>query len=388
MCTTLITFLGRQQIKKGQEGYRLTNYRIGEQVYANSAFVGFNLQQHLNTQRLVVLGTAGSMWDHLFEGDIDFADQHENERMALAQAVEDRCVDQTLLDKMSPLLAAHLGIQVTLQLIPMGNNLEEQVTLVDCMARHVDKGDQVYLDITHGLRSLPMVALLAAMYLRTLREADIKSIWYAAFELKEDDITPVNNLSGLLTMADWLEAMHAYSKDGDYSVFSQLLGKGGEQLQAAAFFERTNNSAKAQQKLTSWSLNNELQDPVARLFEPELTQRINWYKQTSRYKREQILAWEYLKRKDYLRASILALEAKISEQLYLDQAPDDFNNRDEAGDKLRAHNKAFQTLNRLRNALAHGVRSSNKDIDRLLSNESTLADKLRELFKALQIQSR
>ncbi|WP_417533692.1 TIGR02221 family CRISPR-associated protein [Marinobacterium stanieri] len=386
MRRTLITFIGRTG--KTDEGYRKTIYSIDGEQQPPSAFLGFNLQKHLSPDRLVVLGTSGSIWDHLFDGDIDLGDQAIDERLELAEAVQDNRVTQVMLDELEPLLSEKLGIEVHLQLIQVGTSLDEQIEMVELMAAHVDAGDLVHLDITHGLRSLPMIALLTAIYLRNLRQASIEGIWYGAFELREDNVTPVNNLKGLLQMADWLTAMHAYSKDGDYGVFSGLLGDGGQLLQEAAFFERVNNSAKAKQKLETWSIERTPEsDPVAKLFEQELLERIAWHRKGSRHDREQKLAWEYLKRGDYLRAAILALEAKVSEQLYSNQEPDDREHREKTGDYLRESSKDFQRLNRLRNALAHGVRSFDKSVDRLLADETRLAEELRRLFKALKIMA-
>ncbi|KAA0874806.1 TIGR02221 family CRISPR-associated protein [Nitrincola tapanii] len=384
MNTTLITFIGRTP--KTSEGYRKTVYSIDGHRQPPSAFLGFNLKQYLKPDRIVILGTAGSMWDHLFEGDIDFGNDAENDRLELAFAVEESRVTQAMLDQIQPVLADKLGIDTHLQLIQVGTTLNEQIEVVELMSRHVDTGDQVQLDITHGLRSLPMIALLTAMYLRNLRQATIEGIWYGAFELRQDDITPVNNLQGLLQMADWLSAMHAYSKDGDYGVFSELLGEAGHCLKEAAFFERINNSAKAKQKLETWSIEGKIdQDPVARLFADELQQRIAWHRKGSRHDREQKLAKEYFKRGDYLRAAILALEAKISEELHQNREPDTRDHREEASKSLQAGSREFQTLSRIRNALAHGVRSPDKKIDKLLSDENSLATELQRLFKSLKI---
>jgi len=383
MSSTLITFIGRTQ---KTEGYRKTVYSIDGHLQPPSEFLGFNLMQYLKPDRMVILGTASSMWDHLFERDINFGNKYEDARLELTEAVEKNQVTQDTLNRLQPILTEKLGIETHLQLIPTGITLAEQMELVELMSCHVASGDRVHLDITHGLRSLPMIALLVAMYLRNLRQAKIEGIWYGAFELREGDITPVNNLQGLLRMADWLGAMHAYSKDGDYGVFSELLGEAGHCLQEAAFFERINNSAKAKQRLETWTIKGKIdQDPVARLFADELKQRIAWHRRGSRHDREKKLAKEYLERGDYLRAAILALEAKISEQLHKNSEPDTYDYREQARKHLQTESSEFKALSRIRNALAHGVRSSDKKIDRILSDESRLVNELKRLFKQLRI---
>ena len=69
MSKALITFIGRYT--ESEEGYKKATYEIEGNIQEPSAFLGFNLQQHLSPNRLIVMGTNSSMWDHLFEGDID-----------------------------------------------------------------------------------------------------------------------------------------------------------------------------------------------------------------------------------------------------------------------------------------------------------------------------
>ena len=386
MSTTLITFIGRSKKPDNAEnGYPKTTYNIEGNIQEPSAFLGYNLNSYLKPDRIIILGTSGSMWDHLFEGDLDFEDKAVLERVELSEAVNIHQVTQSMLDDIQGVLANKLGIETHLQLIKAGTTLEEQIEVVELMACHVKKGDHVHLDITHGLRHLPMIALLAAMYLQNLRQASIEGIWYGAFELRTDDVTPVNNLLGLLKMADWLNAMSSYTNDGDYGIFSDLLGDEGKCLKEAAFYERINNSSKAKQKLETWTMKSDISiDPVAKLFSDDLQQRIAWHRRSTRHDREKQLAKEYLKRNDYLRASILALEAKISEKLYIDSLPDNLEQRDEASKSLRVSSD-FKSLNSIRNALAHGVRSANEEINSLLSDEERLKTELHKLFKSLQI---
>jgi hypothetical protein len=65
-----------------------------------------------------------------------------------------------------------------------------------------------------------MLALLAALYLRRVRGARVGRIWYGAFDPDSGDV-PVHDLSGLLNIADWLEALAVYDRCGDYGVFGE-----------------------------------------------------------------------------------------------------------------------------------------------------------------------
>ena len=60
--TTLISFLGKQQ-----KGYRTATYRFDAGFVREVPFFGMALAEYLKPDRLILLGTSGSMWDVFFE---------------------------------------------------------------------------------------------------------------------------------------------------------------------------------------------------------------------------------------------------------------------------------------------------------------------------------
>lgn len=385
MTTILLTFLGR--VPKTEKGaYRKTCYQFEDGSTEPLAFFGWALQQRLQPQRLVILGTAGSMWEHLFEGDLDLGGREEEARLALVDAVGNKNVTDKHLSPLAPLLSDRLGCEVRLQLIPYCRDEREQVELLSVMSGHVESRDQVHIDVTHGFRHLPMLALLATFYLRSVRQAEIEGIWYGAFD-PDSGAAPVHNLLGLLRIADWLEALHTYDKDGDYGVFAPLLGPVGEWLRSAAFFERSSNPVKARQALTSWSKRSDrfpLKDPAAELFRDQLDRRVSWYRGPDRAAWEKSLAWQYLGQGDYVRAAIYGLEAVITREVIRRGGdPGDYDRRDGVREELKQSQNGFKTLQNLRNALAHGVRPFNQKIEKAMANEADLRHTLGSLLTQL-----
>lgn len=387
MAHTLLTFLGRVPKKDGS--YRRTCYDFGDGTpEERSAFFGWPLQRRLRPDRLVILGTAGSMWDHLFEGDLAFGAIREDERLELQDAVSDKRVEPRHLEALAPLLSERLGCEVALDLIPYCRDAAEQVRLLEIMASHVGTGDRVDLDITHGFRHLPMVALLSALQLRAMRDAQISGIWYGAYDPDSGE-APVYDLAGLLHIADWLQALHTYDKDGDYGAFSHLLGGAGELLAKAAFFERTSNVVKAREALTGWASREDrlpAGDPAAALFGEELQRRVSWYLAPDRAGCEAALARQYLDRGDYVRAAIYGRESLITAEVI--NARGDTNNngdREQAGERLREE-RAFRSLGQLRNAMAHGVHGRKKQWAVItVSDPKKLNSELRKLFAQLHL---
>lgn len=384
MAHTLISFLGR--VPKGAGGYRTTRYSFDGIPGESTAFIGWSLRRRLLPDRLVILGTAGSMWDHLFETDIDLGTAAEDERLALQEATESKAVTAALLEPLAPLLTQRLGCEVRLALIPYCRNESEQLDLLAIMAAQVEAGDRVSLDVTHGFRHLPMLALLSAMHLRVVRNAHIQGIYYGAYD-PDTGAAPVIDLSGLLRIADWMSALNTYDKDGDYGVFAELLGPAGAHLAKAAFFERTSNPVKAREALTSWANREDRypdNDPADRLFRHQLEQRVRWFRLPNRPAWEKTLAVEYLDRGDYVRAAIYGLEAVISQEaIKRGQDVGDFDCRDTLRNELKDTREGFKTLGRLRNAFAHGVRPFNRDAERAISEPTNLRNTLKSLFNQL-----
>jgi CRISPR-associated Csx2 family protein len=384
MKTVLMSFLGR--VPKTETGYRTTKYDFGDGGNEQpTAFFGWPLRQRIAPDRMVILGTAGSMWDHLFEGDERFGEAGD-EALALIDAVENKSVGPEHLKPLIPRLAERLACDVQLLVIPYCRNEQEQVELLRIMSQQVNDGDQVHLDVTHGFRHLPMLAILSAMHLQVIRQARIKGIWYGSYDPDTRE-SPVYDLVGLLRIADWLQALHTYDKDGDYGPFGQLLGPAGGLLEKAAFFERTNNPVRARETLSAWASRADqfpVGDAAAALFSNALQERVSWYRGANRAVHETSLAKQYLDRQDFLRACIYGQEAVITAQVVKTGGKqNNYDDRESARLSLKENNADFRKFSKLRNALAHGVRAKDEKIRKMIENPVALAQALTDFFAKL-----
>lgn len=111
-------------------------------------------------------------------------------------------------------------------LIPEGRTEAEAWELFGAMTDAVPPGSRVIFDITHGLRSLPMLGFLALSYLRVVRNVTIERVYYGALELtprEEGALTPVVDLTPLVRLLDWAQAAKRFQDTGDASLFTGLL---------------------------------------------------------------------------------------------------------------------------------------------------------------------
>ena len=69
--TTLISFIGTGSLnadqKKSNRKYRTATYTIKGQEVGTDSFVSAVLFEHLKINRLILIGTARSMWEEVYE---------------------------------------------------------------------------------------------------------------------------------------------------------------------------------------------------------------------------------------------------------------------------------------------------------------------------------
>ena len=396
--TTLITFLGR--VPRDSHGYRKTRYDFGDSQPADEfAFFGWALQRHLRPRSIVILGTTGSMWDHLFEGDFNFGAAVEQQRERLMDAVAAQGVTQDQLDELAPALAAHLNCRVRLGIIPYAYD-GVAADLLTQMAADVPEGDTVHLDVTHGLRHLPMLALLSALYIRIIKHAMIAGIWYGGYD-PDTGHAQAHNLVGIMRIADSLQALSSFDKDGDYGVFMPLLEQGGaspqvvEALRKASYYENLLNVGEAtgqlRQALRALDAESSALAPDIAPLLPAIQKRLQWVGEDRQFEKRLALATHALERRDYLRATLYAYEAVVTRICQIQGARVEiFDEREDAREAYEKQSRGlpeyhdYKLLKHLRNEVAHGTRGSTAEVQRALLKEPDMRQLLKRLLGAIQ----
>lgn len=394
MAQTLISFLGKALDNKN---YRSATYQFEENIYETDNFFGMALQKQIRAEKIVILGTDGSMWSVLVE-HLSTEDQsaYEDERLALMDAKK---VTQDLLDKVKPLVEKHFGVTCHLEIIPYGRTQAEQIQILQSMAKHLDAQDQVSIDVTHGFRHLPMLGLVSAVYLKIARQINVVGLYYGALDMTEDQKTPVLRLDGLLHIVEWIIAIQSFNTNGDYSIFCQLLTLEGvkdektDLLKKAAFLERNQDVAGARAPLKKFNqaLAEKPFTGVGQLFEAKLKERLAWVEKPDLFQRQHNRAMFYLNNRDYLRAATLGFESFITKNVPQGEDVQNYEIRarakksfEESNSKSSEAKKNYDLLRNLRNALAHADRSNIKKIQQARSAEEKMQTLLTELLKSIE----
>lgn len=406
MGVTLVTFLGRGRAE-GNAGYREATYRFPDGSQTVTAFFGLALGMHLQVDTLVVLGTSGSQWS-LLPRNMAGAGSEDELVARTARAEKTERVGQELLDDIGARIGGALRPDIRLRLIPFGDSGDGQYGILDTVAGAVPAG-AVHIDVTHGFRHLGMVGLACASMLERLRsDLAVECLWYGALDMTRDGTTPVLRLDGLVRVQQWVNALERFSATGDYGVFAPLLVADGVaerhagHLRSAAFHERNFDVASAGRELKAFL--GVLEAPLqgaSRLFRDTLRERVAWADLADTGMRQSVLAWEYLRRGDFVRAAIFAWEGVVTAWCeHHGFRSDDFADNDygrKAGmEHMRTEvkrlptgapfGKAYRTLNTLRNALAHGSRNRRSRYARLLADEAQLRKALEACFENMGLE--
>ena len=124
-------------------------------------------------------------------------------------------------------LEERLGNRVKLQPvydIPESQSPEDSWIIFDKITDCLDHGDRVVFDLTHSFRSIPVIALLAISYLRTVRQVQVEGLLYGAFNPNQKGVpAPTYDLLPMLSLLDWISATDRFVKVGDGVPLADLL---------------------------------------------------------------------------------------------------------------------------------------------------------------------
>lgn len=98
--------------------------------------------------------------------------------------------------------------------IPDGRRDEEIWRIFNLVTEQAAPGDNLVLEVTHAYRSLPMVLLSVAAFLRAYRQVEVEYILYAPY-LSGQEPTPVLDLRLLIDVLDWAQATKNFLETGD-----------------------------------------------------------------------------------------------------------------------------------------------------------------------------
>ena len=119
------------------------------------------------------------------------------------------------------------AVEVETVPIPLGQNVSELWEIFERVSQAVKPKEQVAFDITHGLRSFPLIGLLVAAFLRSGLNVDLQAVLYGAYDVRDQSVipnrTPLFDLSPMIALLDWAAAADRFNRTGDARFLATLL---------------------------------------------------------------------------------------------------------------------------------------------------------------------
>ena len=109
--------------------------------------------------------------------------------------------------------------------IPDGKTEDEIIMIFIKFYESTSKNDELYIDITHGFRPLPMLLMIFLNYAYVLKKANIKWISYGNFEARRNTTppeAPIIDLTEYFYLMRWTNAIEKIKQGGYADEFERL----------------------------------------------------------------------------------------------------------------------------------------------------------------------
>lgn len=230
--------------------YGACQYRRGKFVSTKTRFIQQATIEYLNvvkewssTDSILILLTDGARkfnWNKSIVTRQNVKTNEDEPYIGLEQVLQDM----------------HLTCQVKAISIPDGKDESEMWTIFNALYEKLESEDELYFDLTHSFRYLPMLVLVLGNYAKFLKNITVRHISYGNYEARNMDtnIAPLMDILPLTILQDWTFAAADLIRNGNIENLKKL--KEVNALSPILRSKGVNNLSRkeAEQPLT-WYLN-------------------------------------------------------------------------------------------------------------------------------------
>lgn len=239
MAKILISPLGTGSLDRNNSAtrkYRTAKYQIDGKDYEKS-FIASVLYEHLNLDGIIFIGTVKSMWEEVYETfcqeknvncDENYYCQLTDKIAQLDYRSPLDSLDLSLIESVLGAKSRCILINYGLDQAELWSNFDKIIQVIDSL----EKGDELYLDITHSFRSLSVFQFLTVTFIQELlseKQIKISGVFYGMLDVTAElKYTPVVDLNPLFEITAWIKGAYSLKNYGNGDLIAELLEKQGE----------------------------------------------------------------------------------------------------------------------------------------------------------------
>jgi len=411
---------GTYSNKTPDRNYRVAKYCFEEKgtIY-ETPFMSAAISEYLDIDRVFLVGTQKSMWETVYEyyskktnsqfdeeywyklaGSIEEFNNNNNntsiDKLELNRI--ERVIDQfinNISDRSSKCFIIDYGMNEE----ELWRNFDIFMKIFDCL----EDGDEIYLDITHSFRSIPLFMYLMMNFATTLHKKNIElvSVYYGMFEVKNDlGHVPVVDLSPLFKISEWIRGVYDFLNYGNGYIISNLIedNKISKNLENISDLLNINylNGLKQQIKALDKNMKNidKLNSPVFKYLFNDIIQFVNRFKniKSDALFQLEISSW-YFENRRYSNGYICLVESIITFMCEINNFEINKFNKNRAKEMLfdKANDSEdieelkyiFNAINKIRIDIAHATGPGDRSASNIkYAKEKYYYDKVKKIFKS------
>ena len=205
--------------------YEPCKYTMGSFVSSNTRFIQQATLEYLKVidnwttrnaeneviDRIIILLTTGAKrvnWDKSISKRLNHKTGQEDDYVGLEQVLQDM----------------NLPCPVEAIDIPDGKNEEEMWAIFNSVYETLRPNDELYFDLTHSYRYLPMMVLVLSNYAKFLKGVKVKHISYGNYEARDttSNEAPLMDILPLTMLQDWTFAAADLIQNGNIKKLQEL----------------------------------------------------------------------------------------------------------------------------------------------------------------------
>ena len=264
MSKILITTLGVGPLLNSEQSNGVREYRKATYFFYNedtkerdkeeASFIGLVLAKKLKVDKIFLIGTAKSMWEEVYKQFLLKIGENPNKSPYYEEIIEigdksdkssykQEFISENDLKNVNSIMDKYLK-QINSRakggseciIIKYGiseNELLENVKKFISLADDLNNNDEIYIDITHSFRSIPifmflMIQLINALYQE--KNITIKDIYYGMLDAKREfnNEAPIIKLTLLNNLLQWINGMHNFFYLGNGYIITDILKKSSQ----------------------------------------------------------------------------------------------------------------------------------------------------------------